>query len=59
MTLAYNPNLFQDEDSDVAIGRRTVEKTSSRRRRNDYSRGHNRPAVHNGIHRRRNKKFTW
>jgi hypothetical protein len=42
-----------------AASRRSNSTSASSRRRFQYSRN-SRPAVsHNGIHRRRNKRFTW
>ena len=56
MNLAYN--LFQEQDRDYQRDEERVglEKLP-RVRRNNYARA-SRPAVHNGIHRRRNKRFT-
>ena len=59
MNMAYNGYLFQDDEVESVSARRSVEKVGSGRRRTNYSRSHNRPSAHNGIHRRRNKKFTW
>jgi len=56
------PNSYHQEQEFEypAFGERREEKgKSSRSRRMQYARG-SRPAVsHNGIHRRRNKRFSW
>jgi hypothetical protein len=59
MNLAYNGYLLQEEEAESASSRRSVEKVSNKSRRTNYSRSTNRPSIHNGIHRRRNKKFNW
>ncbi len=54
------PNRYnQEQEFEYQVGEPRVGKTKeSRQRRPQYSRT-NRPAVHNGIHRRRNKRFAW
>jgi hypothetical protein len=59
MNLAYNGYAFQQEEPENVDSRRSVEKVGNSRRRTNYSKSHNRPTTHNGIHRRRNKKFNW
>jgi hypothetical protein len=52
---------YQDNEFDyqVEFRRSAAKETTSRPRRAHYGRA-NKPAVsHNGIHRRRNKRFTW
>lgn len=51
---------YQEQDFNYQVNyRRDAKEKSSRQRRFHYARS-NRPAVsHNGIHRRRNKRFTW
>jgi hypothetical protein len=51
---------YQENDFDYqAEFRRPAKEKASRQRKFQYSRS-NRPAVsYNGIHRRRNKRFTW
>ena len=51
---------YQEQDFDYqADFRRTSKEKTPRKSRFQYSRS-NRPAVsHNGIHRRRNKRFSW
>ena len=61
MNMSYNN--YQEQDFEYQFdGQRRDDKgkeTSSRSRRASYSRT-SRPAVsHNGIHRRRNKRFAW
>ena len=51
---------YQEQDFDYQsdmVRRDGKDKTPQKRRANYASR--NRPAVHNGIHRRRNKRFSW
>jgi hypothetical protein len=59
MNMAYNGYLFQEDEVENVSSRRSVEKVGNSRRRPSYSRSQNRPTFHNGIHRRRNKKFNW
>jgi len=58
MNMAYI--LHQDQDSDYRTDceRGGKDKSGSRSRRPMYSR-RSRPVVHNGIHRRRNKRLSW
>jgi hypothetical protein len=51
---------YQDQEFDYqADYRRATKTTPTSKRRANYSRS-NRPVVsHNGIHRRRNKRFSW
>jgi hypothetical protein len=52
----YNEQEFDYQaDNDRRGGK---EKASREKRRTQYSQV-NRPVVHNGIHRRRNKRFSW
>jgi hypothetical protein len=53
-------NSFQSADfehSDAARGGK--EKLRTSRRQPSHARSGARPASHNGIHRRRNKRFSW
>lgn len=54
------PNRYnQEQDFEYqADAQRDGKEKTSRQRRMQYSRT-NRPAVHNGIHRRRNKRSAW
>lgn len=56
MNLSNEYNTQDFEYSDYARGGK--EKLRSNRRPT-HARTNGRPAVHNGIHRRRNKRFTW
>jgi hypothetical protein len=47
-------NEFEDQD-----GVRGGKEKFKPARRHTYSRASNRPSVHNGIHRRRNKRVSW
>ncbi len=59
MNMANSNYQEQEFDYQNDFGRRSEKEKSSRSRRMQYSRS-NRPAVmHNGIHRRRNKRFSW
>ena len=60
MNMSYNNYQEQDFEYQFDGQRRDdKEKSESRSRRAQYSRSA-RPAVsHNGIHRRRNKRFAW
>jgi hypothetical protein len=54
-------NQYQEQDFDYQLDthrRADKVKESARSRRAQYARS-SRPAVHNGIHRRRNKRFSW
>jgi hypothetical protein len=55
-------NQYHDHEFDYqADHERRLEKDDKaprQQRRTTYARA-NRPAVHNGIHRRRNKRFSW
>ena len=59
MNLANSAYQEQEFEYQVSVERRSSgkEKAPSKRRM-QYSRS-SRPAVHNGIHRRRNKRFSW
>ena len=60
MNMSYNRYESLDVDYQVDDTRSENEKSKTpRRRRTDYTRAGNRPASHNGIHRRRNKRFAW
>jgi hypothetical protein len=54
------PNRYsQEQEFEYQLGdQRGGKEKEPRQRRAQYSRA-NRPAVHNGIHRRRNKRFAW
>ena len=56
MNLAYDYNS-QENESNV-YDRCGKEKVRSNRRPSHVRAG-GRPSVHNGIHRRRNKRFSW
>jgi hypothetical protein len=59
MNMANSQNPEPDFNYQVDLGRRRDSNKDSRENRFQYSRV-NRPAVsHNGIHRRRNKRFSW
>ena len=59
MNMANSDYQEQEFDYQTEFGRRTSKDKPSSKRRIQYSRT-NRPAVmHNGIHRRRNKRFAW
>ena len=52
----YNEHEFEYNVDNVR--RDGKEKLPKEKRRPSYANA-NRPAVHNGIHRRRNKRFAW
>jgi len=57
MNMAYN--LYQAQEFDYTNEDQQGSKSKTdRARRPAYAR-RNRPVVHNGIHRRRNKRFAW
>jgi hypothetical protein len=59
MNLANSNYQEQDFEYHVDVARRDGKEKNSRQRRMSYART-NRPVVmHNGIHRRRNKRFAW
>jgi hypothetical protein len=59
MNMSYNNYQEQEFEYQFDGTRRDDKVKSTRSRRAQYSRA-NRPAVsHNGIHRRRNKRFAW
>ncbi|REK07496.1 MAG: hypothetical protein DWQ37_21430 [Planctomycetota bacterium] len=59
MNMANSNYEDQDFEYRADFGRRTSKDKSSKKSRANYSRA-NRPVVqHNGIHRRRNKRFSW
>lgn len=59
MNMANRSYQEQDFDYQQDTDRRDKKTPEvSRSRRASYARA-NRPAVHNGIHRRRNKRFSW
>jgi hypothetical protein len=58
MNMANRSYQEQDFDYQQDTDRRDKKTEVSRSRRASYSRS-SRPAVHNGIHRRRNKRFAW
>jgi len=59
MNMANSDYQEQDFSYQAATSRRSDKEKAPRQRRMQYSRS-NRPAVmHNGIHRRRNKRFAW
>jgi len=59
MNLANSAYQEQEFEYQVDAERRSSEKEKTpSKKRMQYSRS-NRPAVHNGIHRRRNKRFSW
>ena len=59
MNLANSYYQESEPDYQVEVDRRGVKKEPSRKRSMQYSRT-SRPAVmHNGIHRRRNKRTAW
>ena len=49
-------NSYEEDSNDSTRGGK---KTHTTRRRPTHARQGARPAVHNGIHRRRNKRFSW
>jgi len=57
MNMAMNQYQDQEFDYNVDERRDSKEKTPQKKRLH-YARA-NRPVVHNGIHRRRNKRFSW
>ena len=59
MNLANSNYQEQEFDYQVDVTRRGEKEKVPRQRRPSYART-NRPVVmHNGIHRRRNKRFAW
>jgi hypothetical protein len=59
MNMANTHNQEPNFNYQVDFGRHETKDKNGRERRFQYSRS-NRPAVsHNGIHRRRNKRFSW
>ena len=56
MNLAYEYNAQGCELSDYQRGGKEKLRAS---RRPSHARDNGRPAVHNGIHRRRKKRFGW
>ncbi len=59
MNMANSHYQEQDFDYQSDMVRRSEKDKTPRERRMNYSRS-SRPAVmHNGIHRRRNKRFAW
>jgi hypothetical protein len=58
MNLANSYNQENELDYQVEPERRSGKDKTVRDRKMQYSRS-TRPAVHNGIHRRRNKRFSW
>jgi hypothetical protein len=59
MNMSTNDYHDQEFDYQFKGERRTQTEKPSRQRKMQYSRA-NRPTVmHNGIHRRRNKRFSW
>jgi hypothetical protein len=59
MNLANSDYQEQEFDYQVNVERRVGKEKIPRRSQMQYSRS-NRPTVmHNGIHRRRNKRFAW
>lgn len=58
MNLSNEYNTPDFEYSDYARGGKEKLR-SNRRQAPSHARGGGRPAVHNGIHRRRNKRFSW
>jgi hypothetical protein len=59
MNMANSDYHEQEFDYQLSYERRDdKEKAPRQQRRSSYARA-NRPVVHNGIHRRRNKRFSW
>jgi hypothetical protein len=58
MNMANSQYQEQDFDYQSDMDRRDGKEKTPPKRRLNYARA-NRPAVHNGIHRRRNKRFSW
>jgi hypothetical protein len=59
MNMANTHSQEPNFDYQVNFGRNEAKDKNPREQRFQYSRS-NRPAVsHNGIHRRRNKRFSW
>ena len=59
MNLANTAYQEQEFEYHFDVERRSTGKEKvPQRKRMQYSRS-SRPAVHNGIHRRRNKRFSW
>jgi hypothetical protein len=61
-------NDYEDQDFEYRFdsgrksepdGRRGGNSNTSNKRRAQYARASRAPAMHNGIHRRRNKRFAW
>jgi len=59
MNMANNGYTGRDSESDDSEGLRGGKEKIKRQERMSYSRAKNRPSVHNGIHRRRNKRSGW
>jgi hypothetical protein len=59
MNMAYNGSSGRDFEADDQDGLRGGKEKIKRQERMTYSRAKNRPSVHNGIHRRRNKRSGW
>ncbi len=56
MNQSYDSNSYYEDGSESS---RDDKKSHTTRRRPTHARQGARPAVHNGIHRRRNKRFSW
>ena len=61
MNMLYESYDSEDDGYAATTAERRTrrDKPVAKRTASNYSRSHNRPAVFNGIHRRRHKKFTW
>jgi hypothetical protein len=61
MNMAYNSYGSQDQDPEYQAEFQPIggNKKTVRPRAVNHSRSKNRPASFNGIHRRRNKRFSW
>lgn len=60
MNMANSSYDGQEFDYQVDAGRReSKEKVPRQRKATQYARTNRSPVSHNGIHRRRNKRFSW
>lgn len=56
---SYSLYDVYSNDTASSDSERARPKEARRSRKISYARGGGRPAVHNGVHRRRNKRWTW
>jgi len=59
MNMVNSEQQEHDFDYRTDFGRRATKEKSSRSRKMHYGRSGRAAVSHNGIHRRRNKRFTW